>query len=660
MIGGGGNDTLFGLAGNDTLLGGNDQDFLEGGLGNDSIDGGANDITLGYDWVSYQNATAAVTVNLSTGTTTGADGNDTLVSLDAVAGSGFADTLIGDANNNVLRGNGGNDTMDGGGGFDQVDYSQATSSVSVSLLTNTATGFDGSDTFSNIEGIRGGKAGDVLTGDSNNNWIRGNGGNDTIDGSGGIDTADYYLATGGVSVSLAGGIAPLVMAFESVSRVGLDFDGATSSITSAPPTGGTGKAAMVTKIAGAQTWAGTVLDTNAGVALITQATQTITMKVWSPDQGAVVRIKFEETNDVTHSVEADAVTTVAGGWQTLSFDLTKPATGTQSFNSAFKYDKAAVFFDFGKATANKVYYFDDLTISSATSSSGADGSDTLTNIENLSGSFLYDDNLVGNEVNNQLLGVGGNDTLFGAGGNDTLSGGAGNDSLDGGTGYDVVDYGQDTAGISVNLQTQRAIDGMGGQDSVVGFEEVRGTAFNDQIVGSSTNMYKEVFIGGLGNDTIDGGVVTDTLNVTNFNVVSYQFASGAVNVNLGSALSAPAQPVPGPSATGATGSTGTGGGSVAPSPTGPTGGSGLATGADGSDVLINIDVVVGSAYNDTITGSGRTDIREVFKGGAGDDTIDGGGGFYDFASENKVSLALSGAFLPSGYRELLADAFGCG
>lgn len=457
--GNGGNDALFGGAGADTLLGGNGQDFIEGGLGNDSIDGGANDTTLGYDWVSYQNATGAVTVNLATGSAMGADGNDTLVSLDAVAGSAFADTLTGDGNNNLLRGNGGNDTIDGGGGFDQVDYSQANGSVTVSLLTNTATGFDGSDTFSNIEGIRGGKAGDVLTGDANNNRIRGNGGNDTIDGGGGLDTADYYLATGGVTVSLANG-----------------------------------------------------------------------------------------------------------------------------------------------------------------TSSGADGSDTLSNIENVSGSFLYDDSLIGSEGNNQLFGVGGNDTLLGAGGNDTLNGGAGNDSLDGGTGYDVIDYSQDASGVSVNLQYQRATDGAGGQDTVMGFEEVRGSAYNDVIVGSSTNLTKEVFFGGLGNDTINGGVVTDTLNSSNYNVVNYQYASGSVNINLG----------PTSGGTRASASVGTG----------------LTTGADGTDVLINIDVVVGSAFNDIITGSGRTDIREVFKGGGGDDTIDGGGGFYDFAdytdATSGITAVLSG------------------
>ena len=346
--------------------------------------------------------------------------------------------MTGDANNNVLRGNGGDDTIDGGAGFDSADYKGATGSVTVSLVTNTASGFDGNDTLINIEAIRGGKGNDTLTGDANNNSIRGNGGNDLMDGGGGVDTADYYEATGGVTVNLT-----------------------------------TGR------------------------------------------------------------------------------------------------------------------------------SSGADGNDTLTGFEGSRGSFLYSDSLTGNDGDNSIEGVGGNDTI---------NGGAGSDSLDGGTGNDVLDYSQDSGAVTVNLQTERATDGSGGQDTVVGFEEVRGSAFNDAITGSS-NLYREVFVGGLGNDTIDGGAITDTLNLTNANAVSYQGASGAVSVSLSLTQS-------------------------------------VATGADGTDVLINISAVYGSGFSDTITGSARTDIFERFRGGAGNDTIDGGGGYYDFAdfsdATGGVTVTLTG------------------
>jgi Ca2+-binding RTX toxin-like protein len=196
---------LEGNGGNDTLLGGSGQDVLIGGTGDDFLDGGTHDSALGRDVASYEAASGAVQVNLATGRATGADGNDTLTGIETVLGSAYADTLTGDVNGNVLRGNGGNDTIDGGAGFDWADYKEASSSVTVSLVSNTSSGGNGNDTLINIEGIRGGKSNDTLTGDANDNRIRGNGGNDLMEGGAGVDTADYYNATAGVTVNLATG-----------------------------------------------------------------------------------------------------------------------------------------------------------------------------------------------------------------------------------------------------------------------------------------------------------------------------------------------------------------------------------------------------------------------------------------------------------------------
>ncbi len=53
-------------------------------------------------------------------------------------------------------------------------------------------------------------------------------------------------------------------------------------------------------------------------------------------------------------------------------------------------------------------------------SSGADGSDTLVNIENLFGGE-FDDTLTGNRLANSFLGRGGNDKIDGGGGFDTVN-----------------------------------------------------------------------------------------------------------------------------------------------------------------------------------------------------------------------------------------------
>jgi Ca2+-binding RTX toxin-like protein len=116
LTGTSGNDFLVGTSGNDSLSGLAGDDVLQGGAGDDTLDGGT-----GTDNAFYDNAASGVTVDLtlqgSPQNTIGA-GNDTLISIENLYGSNFADTLTGDNNANSLSGNGGNDTLSGGGGND--------------------------------------------------------------------------------------------------------------------------------------------------------------------------------------------------------------------------------------------------------------------------------------------------------------------------------------------------------------------------------------------------------------------------------------------------------------------------------------------------------------------------------------------------------------
>ncbi|HVI87196.1 MAG TPA: hypothetical protein VM659_02785, partial [Dongiaceae bacterium] len=199
IYGDSGTDTLNGGAGNDHLLGGGSNDILIGGPGNDILDGGS-----GTDTVDYSAVVAAVTVDLGAGTATG-DGTDTLISIENVTGSGFADTITGSAANNVLSGGfgddalhggagndtliggPGNDLLDGGSGIDTVDYSKAANGIVLDLGLGTATG-DGNDTLTGIENVTGSAFNDSLTGDGNNNVIAGGAGNDILHGGDGNDT----------------------------------------------------------------------------------------------------------------------------------------------------------------------------------------------------------------------------------------------------------------------------------------------------------------------------------------------------------------------------------------------------------------------------------------------------------------------------------------
>jgi len=73
----------------------------------------------------------------------------------------------------------------------------------------------------------------------------------------------------------------------------------------------------------------------------------MTVRVWSPEVGITVRLKLEESGDDTHTVETDAVTTVAAAWEVLTFDFSNPATNdgnaTNPLNVDYVFDKLSIF-----------------------------------------------------------------------------------------------------------------------------------------------------------------------------------------------------------------------------------------------------------------------------------------------------------------------------
>ncbi|WP_395672487.1 calcium-binding protein [Inquilinus sp.] len=106
MDGGTGNDGAFGGAGNDSITGGAGTDNLDGGDDNDFLEGGADADTLtggsGIDTASYASSAAGVTVVLGGASSGGDAQGDTLTGIEQVMGSGFADTITGDAGANTL------------------------------------------------------------------------------------------------------------------------------------------------------------------------------------------------------------------------------------------------------------------------------------------------------------------------------------------------------------------------------------------------------------------------------------------------------------------------------------------------------------------------------------------------------------------------------
>jgi Ca2+-binding RTX toxin-like protein len=100
-----GADHISGLGGDDILIGLGSPDVLDGGAGTDTADHSAS--------------SAGVTINLATGTGHGGDAEgDTLIGIEHVIGSAFADNLTGTKGADILEGGGGNDVLNGGGGAD--------------------------------------------------------------------------------------------------------------------------------------------------------------------------------------------------------------------------------------------------------------------------------------------------------------------------------------------------------------------------------------------------------------------------------------------------------------------------------------------------------------------------------------------------------------
>jgi len=78
-----------------------------------------------------------------------------------------------------------------------------------------------------------------------------------------------------------------------------------------------------------------------------------------------VRLKIENSNDPTQSVETEAFTTVAGDWEILEFDFNNEATGTAALNTSYPFNMASIFFNFGSVGNNDiVYFFDNISFSS--------------------------------------------------------------------------------------------------------------------------------------------------------------------------------------------------------------------------------------------------------------------------------------------------------
>lgn len=151
--------------------------------------------------------------------------------------------------------------------------------------------------------------------------------------------------------------------------------------------------------------------------------------------------------------------------------------------------------------------------------------------------------IMGNALNNSILGGTGKDTLYGQSGDDYINGGKGNDSLSGGDGDDTISgsAGNDviTGGAGNNSLSggdgADRIYGGSGKDTILGGkgnDSLTGNDGNDVISGNDGN---DTLKGGAGNDTLTGGAGNDLFVYSAGNDIITDYATGD-KISLGAAV----------------------------------------------------------------------------------------------------------------------------
>jgi len=644
-------ENAIGGSGGDLLIGNSTANFLDGGDGNDTLDGAEGGDTLnggtGIDTASYlYGASSGVSVSLAIAgaQATGGSGSDTLVGIENLSGSTYADLLRGAGNANLLAGAQGNDFLDGGAGNDTLDGGAGNDTLWGGTGADSMVGGDGNDAYyldhagdsaseSNANPTSGGtdqvfsylaavtlgtniENGRILapgvaslSGNGLDNLLEAGSGNNVLDGAGGTDTASYlYGASSGVSVSLAvtgaqatGGSGSDTLT--SIENLGgstyadlLRGDGSANLLSGAQGNdfldGGAGSDTLDGGAGNDTLWGGTGADSLVGgdgndAYYLDNAGDSFSETNANPASGGTDQV-FSYLATLTLGANVENGRILAPGTANLSGNgldnFLEAGSGNNVLDGTGGIDTVSYLYGASKSVSVS------LAIAGAQATGGS-GSDTLVGIENLAGS-TYADLLRGDANANLLAGAQGNDFLDGGAGSDTLDGGAGNDTLWGGTGADSLVGGDgndayylDNAGDSVS--ETNANPASGGTDQVFSYLAaitLAANVENGRILAPGTAN-----LSGNGLDNfLEAGSGNNVLDgAGGIDTVTYLYgASSGVSVSLAVAGA-------------------------------------QATGGSGSDTLINIENLTGSTYPDTLTGNGNANRID---GGNGSDTLDGGAG----------------------------------
>ena len=137
------------------------------------------------------------------------------------------------------------------------------------------------------------------------------------------------------------------------------FDGGAMSVVANPDTNGNSSSmvAQLIKDAG-QPWAGSKITVPSPFSF-TGGTS-VKVKVWSPRAGLNLLLKFEDATpwpSTVASAEITATTTVANGWEELTFDFSGISTSVDYTNLVLIMDNGTQ----GDGSSNYIIYVDDIS-----------------------------------------------------------------------------------------------------------------------------------------------------------------------------------------------------------------------------------------------------------------------------------------------------------
>lgn len=499
ISGGAGDDYLYGGQGNDILDGGIDNDeFLvgpnsgfdeiSGGLGNDTIKATANNTVIGLKSLSGVEAITADghsgvsisvlggvgSVDFSGVTLTGITQITSAASGGTIKGSVAADTIVGLAGIDVINGDDGDDIISCAGGAD------------------TLNGDDGNDT------LDGGEGGDTFDGGAGDDILYGGDGNDVIFAGSGFDVLNGQAGNDTITVS---GVSQATI----VGGEGNDTIDATAAFNS----GDMGDIFADNEVE-------VLFGKNDGHDVLTA------IEIpngpgggWgtppSYDYTGVNLLRFYDVpmSDVEIHLDFQIIASNVGAGYShegiAEVTLKIISTGAEIEIGRLEYDRTLLHGEFYQTLWQqfKVVFADSPTADPETFAWN-----TLDEIAN--DGRLYFDNIVGSGSADTIIGHSGRDKINGGMGDDTIEGKAGNDILDGGFGIDTTSYETADSGVSVDLSTTDAQDTFGaGTDTLSGFENVIGSAYDDTLTG---NDEENVLLGEGGDDRLDGRGDDDELN----------------------------------------------------------------------------------------------------------------------------------------------------